>query len=71
MQQETLNEIMRPPGEVLRAPAPQAARCPLCGEPYCGNGSDPCTECAAEIKRAQAQDLWHEEMRRDAFGDAR
>ena len=45
--QELLNSIMREPGENPRASAPVLPACPQCGERYCGDGAQLCTECAA------------------------
>lgn len=45
--QEVLNSMMRWPGEARRAPAPELPPCPQCGERYCGDGKQPCTDCAA------------------------
>ena len=45
--QELLNSIMREPGENPRASAPVLPTCPQCGERYCGDGAQLCTECAA------------------------
>lgn len=44
--QELLNSIMREPGENPRASAPVLPACPQCGERYCGDGAQLCTECA-------------------------
>lgn len=46
MHQEDYNEMMRLPGE--RVSTPQGLRsmqCPECGENYCGDGVQFCTEC--------------------------
>ncbi len=45
--QELLNSIMRNPGETRRNAAPVLPVCPRCGERYCGDGVQMCTECAA------------------------
>ena len=45
--QELLNSIMRAPGEAAKTAAPALPVCPRCGERYCGNGVQLCTECAA------------------------
>lgn len=45
--QELLNSIMREPGKNPRASAPVLPACPQCGERYCGDGAQLCTECAA------------------------
>lgn len=45
--QELLNSIMREPGGNPRASAPVLPACPQCGERYCGDGAQLCTECAA------------------------
>lgn len=44
--QELLNSIMREPGEAKQAAAPVLPPCPQCGERYCGDGVQLCTECA-------------------------
>lgn len=44
--QELLNSIMRNPGEPRSSTAPVLPKCPKCGERYCGNGVQLCTECA-------------------------
>ena len=44
--QELLNSIMREPGETKRSAAPELPACPQCGERYCGDGVQLCTECA-------------------------
>lgn len=48
MNQEDLNTMMRNPGERTDRPKPQLPKCPKCGEPYCGDGVQPCLECAAK-----------------------
>ena len=45
--QELLNSMMREPGEAKRSAAPALPSCPQCGERYCGDGVQLCTECAA------------------------
>ena len=45
--QELLNSLMREPGENPHASALVLPACPQCGERYCGNGAQLCTECAA------------------------
>ena len=45
--QELLNSMMREPGEAKRPAAPALPSCPQCGERYCGDGVQLCTECAA------------------------
>lgn len=45
--QELLNSIMREPGEAPRASDPVLPACPQCGERYCGDGAQLCTECAS------------------------
>lgn len=45
--QELLNSLMREPGENPRASALVLPACPQCGERYCGDGAQLCTECAA------------------------
>jgi|DEB19_MinimDraft_2_1074335.scaffolds.fasta_scaffold09351_2 hypothetical protein len=45
--QELLNSIMRNPGETRATAAPALPKCPQCGARYCGNGVQPCVECAA------------------------
>ena len=47
MNQEDYNEMMRYPGETYTVKVAPLRRCPKCGEPYCGDGVIPCTECAA------------------------
>lgn len=49
--QELLNSIMRSPGEGRAAIAPDLPKCPQCGERYCGDGVQPCTECVAQQDR--------------------
>lgn len=44
--QELLNSMMRNPGEVTHATAAVLPECPQCGERYCGDGVQFCTECA-------------------------
>jgi hypothetical protein len=54
--QELLNSMMRHPGEAQRKASPALPQCPKCGERYCGNGLQLCTECAApntEVKQAK------------------
>jgi hypothetical protein len=50
--QELLNSIMRNPGETRRNAAPVLPVCPRCGERYCGDGVQMCTECAASNDQA-------------------
>lgn len=45
--QEVLNSMMRWPGEARRVATPELPHCPQCGERYCGDGAQLCTECAA------------------------
>lgn len=45
--QELLNSMMREPGEAKRVAAPVLPECPRCGERYCGDGTQLCTECVA------------------------
>ena len=45
--QELLNSLMREPGENPHASALVLPACPQCGERYCGDGAQLCTECAA------------------------
>ena len=59
--QELLNSMMREPGEAKRPAAPALPSCPQCGERYCGDGVQLCTECAApnttdEPRRSAASD---------------
>lgn len=49
--QELLNSMMRDPGE-KRADAAKLPLCPQCGERYCGDGVQLCTECAAAANDA-------------------
>lgn len=49
--QELLNSMMREPGEATRTAAPDLPSCPQCGERYCGDGAQLCTECAAHNAR--------------------
>lgn len=49
--QELLNSIMRELGENPRASDPALPACPQCGERYCGDGAQPCIECAARCER--------------------
>jgi len=49
--QELLNSMMREPGEAKRSAAPALPSCPQCGERYCGDGVQLCTECAAPNAR--------------------
>ena len=51
--QELLNSIMRNPGETRAAAAPVLPECPQCGERYCGDGVQPCTECEARAVLAK------------------
>ena len=53
--QELLNSMMRDPGEVKRGGPPALPTCPQCGERYCGDGVDPCTECMGPNVEAQAR----------------
>ena len=48
--QELLNSMMRHPGEAQRKASPTLPQCPTCGERYCGDGLQLCTECAAPNK---------------------
>lgn len=48
--QELLNSMMRHPGEVQRKASPALPQCPECGERYCGDGLQLCTECAVPNK---------------------
>lgn len=45
--QELLNSLMRNPGEARAIATPVLPECPKCGERYCGDGVQLCTECAA------------------------
>jgi hypothetical protein len=45
LKQEDFNSMMRHPGEVRRVEV-QMNSCPNCGERYCGDGVESCTECA-------------------------
>lgn len=45
--QELLNSIMRNPGETRATAATALPKCPQCGERYCGDGVQLCTECSA------------------------
>lgn len=45
--QELLNSIMRNPGDLRKAEAARLPQCPKCGERYCGDGVQLCTECEA------------------------
>lgn len=45
--QELLNSLMRNPGEARATATPGLPECPKCGERYCGDGVQLCTECAA------------------------
>ena len=51
--QELLNSIMRNPGETRATAAPALPKCPQCGARYCGNGVQPCVECAAPNQTAK------------------
>lgn len=53
--QELLNSIMRNPGETRATAAPALPKCPQCGARYCGNGVQPCVECAAPNAQANAR----------------
>ena len=55
--QELLNSIMRNPGETRATAAPALPKCPQCGERYCGNGVQPCTECAAPNLNSTTPDV--------------
>lgn len=46
LKQEDFNSMMRHPGEVRRGGGVQMNSCPNCGERYCGDGVESCTECA-------------------------
>lgn len=52
--QELLNSMMRAPGEATKTAAPVLPVCPRCGERYCGNGVQLCTECVAPVELHQS-----------------
>lgn len=45
--QDLLNSMMRNPGERQETKTVQLPVCPNCGERYCGDGVQHCTECQA------------------------
>lgn len=73
MRQEDYNDMMRYPGEVKRAKPEELPQCPRCGEHYSGDGLKLCVECEAEyvreMKNEERRAAFHDEMRRDTFGE--
>ena len=52
MQQEDYNSVMKYPWEITRKPHNEKLPdCPRCGEPYCGDGVNLCTECDTTNER--------------------
>lgn len=48
MHQEDYNSVMKHPWEITREPRNnKLPECQNCGEPYCGDGIQLCTECEA------------------------
>lgn len=61
MNQEDYNEMMRYPWEPIKIKKIEWQRCPACGGHYCGDGVQPCIECAAPDKANTALPAGSEE----------
>lgn len=50
MRQEDFNDMMRLPWEREQKKAAALPTCPICNQPYMGDGKKPCVDCEKQEK---------------------